>query len=368
MVGLGLGPAGVRVAHADDADDVQIDPPADDADAPKDADTPPADGSGADAKQEARRLIEEGDKLFAGGDAKGALERYLAAHAAFPSPKIYYPLARAEEKLGRLGAALAHYEQFLAEAAGQVPAALKKEAQRAAGKLRPRVARVTFQVDVDGAVVTVDGRPVGSSPIEGVVYVDPGERVFLAEAEGYAPARLEQTLSAGEAAEILLDLEELAKAPPEEPRPKVKPDEPEEPEVPEVEAPRRAPPRWPLWVGLGAAGAFTSVALITGFTAVGQHDVFADETRSVEDREAARDSGKTLAVVTDVMLVGAVSAAAFSTWYYLARVRGRGGEAAHAAAPGVRGRARARRPRAGGSTLQAAPLLWPGGIGVAGRF
>ncbi len=366
-VGLGLGATGVaRADEGDDDDDVQIDPPGDgDADAPKDGDTPPADTSGADAKQEARRLIEEGDKLFAGGDAKGALERYLAAHAAFPSPKIYYPLARAEEKLGRLGAALAHYEQFLAEAAGQVPAALKKEAQRAAGKLRPRVARVTFQVDVDGAVVTVDGRPVGSAPIEGVVYVDPGERVFLAEAEGYAPARLEQTLSAGEEAEILLDLEELAKAPPDKPKPKVTPEEPEEPEQPAAEAPRQRPARWPLWVGLGATGTLATIALITGVSAVGQHDVFADETRSVEDREAARDSGQTLAIVTDVLLFSAVGTATFTTWYYFARVRGRG-EAA--------GAQQARRPRRGGAAaaraggLQAAPVLWPGGIGVAGRF
>jgi len=368
VVALGLGPAGVARADEGD-DDVQIDPPGDEADAPKAGDAPPADGSGADAKLEARRLIEEGDKLFAGGDAKGALERYLAAHAAFPSPKIYYPLARAEEKLGRLGAALAHYEQFLAEAAGQVPGALKKEAQRAAGKLRPRVARVTFQVDVDGAVVTVDGRPVGSAPIEGVVYVDPGERVFVAEAEGYAAARLEQTLSAGEEAEILLDLEELAEAPPDKPKPKVKPKvKPDEPEAPEVEAPRPRKSRWPLWVGLGATGTFTTIAMITGFKAVGQHDIFADETRSVEDRESARDSGKTLAVVTDVMLVGAVGAAAFTTWYYLARVRGGGGETGHTAAQDARGRHKSRRLRAGSSTLQAAPLLWPGGIGVAGRF
>jgi len=292
-----------------------------------------ADEADEGAKLEAKRLIEEGDKLFADGDAEGALDKYLAAHAAFPSPKIYYPLARAEEKLGRLGASLAHYEQFLADAGKTVSAALRKEAKRAADRLRKLVARVTFQVDVEGAVVTVDGRPVGSTPIDGVIFVDPGDRVFAAEAEGYKPARLEQTLAAGEQVEIILDMEEAAIEPPVvKPKPKPVPEpEPEpEPEPPPV-VKRRS--RTALWIGLGLTGAFTLGATITGIMAMGKHDDFEDESLPVPDREDARDSGKTLAAVTDVFLVGALASGAFTTWYYFARVRGRAAEPAVVVTP-----------------------------------
>src|SRR5258706_168521 len=83
----------------------------------------------------------------------------------------------------------------VARAGKDVKKDMVKTVARAVLKLRAKVASVRITVDADDATVTVDGRPVGTTPLDKPVYVDPGKRVFVAEADGHSPARVEQEVS-----------------------------------------------------------------------------------------------------------------------------------------------------------------------------
>ena len=66
----------------------------------------------ADQKK-AQTIYAEGVKAFKAGDYEAALGRFEAAHALDPSPVLLYNMARANEELGRPGAAVARYEGYL---------------------------------------------------------------------------------------------------------------------------------------------------------------------------------------------------------------------------------------------------------------
>src|SRR5688500_5835127 len=88
-----------------------------------------ADAAEKDPRKVAIKLVGQGDRLFKKGDYAGALARYQEAFQIFPSPKIFYAMAKAEEKLGRTTDAIAHFEQFLAEAGDDVNEDLRVDAQ-----------------------------------------------------------------------------------------------------------------------------------------------------------------------------------------------------------------------------------------------
>jgi tetratricopeptide (TPR) repeat protein len=68
------------------------------------------------ADGEARELFERGVEAFDAERYDEALALFLESHALRPSPLVLYNIAVAERRLGRLGDAIAHLEQYLAGA------------------------------------------------------------------------------------------------------------------------------------------------------------------------------------------------------------------------------------------------------------
>jgi hypothetical protein len=79
-------------------------------------------------------------------------------------------------------------------------------------KSRLQVAAVTIRVSVDKADVFVDGKVVGTAPLEDVVFVDPGPRTIEAKLTGYDPASQLIEARKGTSSELTLTLK--APAPP----------------------------------------------------------------------------------------------------------------------------------------------------------
>jgi hypothetical protein len=72
-----------------------------------------------------------------------------------------------------------------------------------------------------------------------------------------------------------------------------------------------------LYVGIGTTVACGLGWAITGSLALSAHDTFADPMQPGSDRALARDNGKTLALTSDLLLVGAVVSGGFTAyWYY----------------------------------------------------
>jgi tetratricopeptide (TPR) repeat protein len=283
-----------------------------------------------DPRKAAIKLVSQGDRLFKKGDYAGALARYQEAYQIFPSPKIFYAMAKAEAELGRTLDALAHYEQFIDEAGDEVNEELRVDAQVSVQELEKTLAVVRFDVRPDGVTVAVDGAEVGVSPVDKPVRLAPGEHVYHFEKSGWTSVDKRARLAAGDRLDEQITLREDRPAP-------VAGEEP--PAAPPAATRRRGSDRVIFWTGVGVTTALATGWALAGLAALRNHDEYADTQLSLDERAGARDRGKTWALTSDLLLVGTLAAATFTTWWYLDSETGSdGGEASASAGP--RGRAR----------------------------
>jgi tetratricopeptide repeat protein len=136
----------------------------------------------ADPRSDARDRLEEGSALYRKGDYQGALDKFEEARALAPSPKIYFNLGQALNRLGRTAAAIDAFERFLAEAP-DAAAERRRDAEGLLEELRPRVGHLRVIAE-PGSEITVDGEPVGTAPLRRTIALDPGLHEVTALAPG----------------------------------------------------------------------------------------------------------------------------------------------------------------------------------------
>jgi tetratricopeptide (TPR) repeat protein len=178
-----------------------------------------ASGSGVaraaekDPRKAAIKLVTQGDRLFKKGDYDAALAKYQEAFQIFPSPKIFYPMAKSEEKLGRTLDALAHYEKFIDEAGDDVNEDLRVDAQVSIQELEKTLAVVRFDVRPEGVTIAVDGKEVGVSPLDKPVRLPAGEHTYHFEKTGWTRVDKSARLAAGDKLDEQITLREERPAP-----------------------------------------------------------------------------------------------------------------------------------------------------------
>lgn len=272
------------------------------------------------AKELARKLLAAGDKLMKQGDRlskrkpeqavekyEKALRAYEEAYDRFPAAKIFFAIGTAELKLGRHLDAIRHFRQLLQEAES-VSDELRTQVEINIDEARQYVSVLRFRVEPGGAVITVDGEDIGIAPYEEPLFVAPGEHTIAVAAEGYAPFETTVTMEAGSESDRTVALEKIEQVV-EKPRPK--------PAKPARLKPRSPPPgRTTLLVGVGATGGMAVVASITGLMAMGRHGDYTDESLPQAERDSARDSGKRLALITDLLWLGTAAVGAYTAYYY----------------------------------------------------
>lgn len=307
----------------------------------------------AEDKAKALKLLDKGDKLLTRGDRfmeqnkpdKGiaayeeALAVYNEAYEAFNSPKIYFPIARAEQRLGRNMDAMGHYQAMLKESDNPKPE-LVKEVDKAIAEVRKKLVALDLTVEQNGAVVSVDGKDIGLTPLDGPHYMTPGEHKYTVTLDGHSPAEEIFDLDPGKIATRHIRLDSLRVT--VEDKPKTS-----KPKKPKGKGGDSAVSSKPLTISFGAAGALFIGAGFTGIAAMGKHDRFEDLSLSSDERTAAQDSGKTFRLVTDVLLVSGVLAAGYGTYYYYTKYKG------------------SKEARKSASKLQVSPYATGQGAGVA---
>jgi tetratricopeptide (TPR) repeat protein len=278
-------------------------------------------------KKKAREMLIEGDKKLKRGDhllKRGKMEDafaefelalvdYQAAFESYPDPQIYFPIAQAEQRLGRFVEALQHYQQLLAEGKSITPA-LRDTVEKQLQDIKKNLASVVLDVKQDGAVILIDGREAARTPTVSPIWVEPGQHTYAVTAKGYTPVEGKMDLLPGKELrrKIVLD-----------PMPVVMKGGDPDGGGPvtggqiTTSAPSKSPPsKTPLWIGLGVTGALAISGSITGFAALSKHSTYRDESLTDTQREDARRDGKQLAGVTDVLLGGAVVSALVTAYYY----------------------------------------------------
>lgn len=275
-----------------------------------------------DAKAKARELLTDGDKKLRRGDRlqeRGKMEDafaeyelalvdYQAAFEAYPDPQIFFPIAQAEQRLGRFVESLQHYQQLLEESK-DLPPELKARVQKEIIEVKRNLAAVVLDVKPDGATILIDGKEAARSPMSQPVFVEPGQHTYAVTREGYTPVEGKMDLMPGKEFRREVELERMpvvvGEATPSAPTTQVDQG---------VERPSKAP----LWIGVGVTGALAVAGATTGFVALSRHSKYRDESLPIGEREDARESGKKLAGVTDVLLGGAVVGALVTAYYYYA--------------------------------------------------
>jgi len=202
-------------------------------------------------KETARALMDAADAKLAAGDARGALDAYVAADKIMGVPTTGLEVGRTQAKLSLLLEArdtllrVTRYAQDASE-----PAAFTKARQEASTLAASLAARIpSLQVEVKGPqddhaiAVTVDGVVLPAGMHRLPRKVNPGAKVIRVTAEGYKASEQAITLAEGEQRVATFALAALP-APPAAPEP--------------------AGLSPLVWIGFGVGGAALVVGTITG--------------------------------------------------------------------------------------------------------
>jgi PEGA domain/Tetratricopeptide repeat len=300
-------------------------PPKSAADGAPGAITPPA-APGKDPKL-AKKWIIAGQQLMQKGSAFAAKNRsdeaktqfenavtaYQKAIEASDDVNVYFELANAEDKLGKIDEAVKHLRRVVNAQAGVRPDVLKKATARFE-ELSAKVGLVTLTVTPAGTSITLGGAELGTAPLPEPLVLMPGTYTLSFQADGFQPKEAEIKIDPGSESERAVALEPVKII--VEP---VKPAIPDEP-LPQDDKPV-PPSKAPLYVGAGIAGAGIVSAATFGILAIGQHSTFTSASTSKLDREDARTNGQRFALISDISLGTAVVAAGFTTYWYFYKYR-----------------------------------------------
>jgi hypothetical protein len=156
-------------------------------------------------KVQARALLDQGTKLYEQGDVAGALEKFQAAYAAFPSPKLMFNIGQANRDLHRNLEALEAFEKFLADAPDALPE-MTADARKSVSQLQRKLGQIQIDCMTSGAEVRVDGKGVGTTPLPDLIWATPGHHQITAKHESVAPAVEEVDVKAGSVSNVTLRL------------------------------------------------------------------------------------------------------------------------------------------------------------------
>ncbi|WP_437976400.1 PEGA domain-containing protein [Sorangium sp. So ce295] len=173
-----------------------------------------APASAADATKRAEALVDKAKSLYLERKYQDAEEALLVAWELNPTFDVAYNLGNTEYQLKKhkeaatyLSFALRHWPLL------KGVAKLKPNAEKWLAESRAQVGAVTVTISMAGAEVLVDGKSVGRAPLEGEVFVDPGEHRIEARHLDYEPASQTVSVAKGATAEVKLSMA-LAKAEP----------------------------------------------------------------------------------------------------------------------------------------------------------
>ncbi len=251
--------------------------------------------------EEGRGRFARGIELYKEGNFHAALAEFRAAYAAAPSYRIHYNLGQTLYQLQDYAGAVRAFDQYLAEGGGKIEPERRKDVEADLAKLRPRVARLTFVVNVPAAELAIDDEPAGRA--QGAPHlVSEGRRRISVTASGYQTETRVIDLAGAQRIDLTFELKPIGGAP--------------------VAAgavhdigtePQRTPrSRAPFYIGLVATGALGAATGVTAIVAASKHSTFEKALGSPNDPQAisdARSSTRSAALVADVLALATVVSA-----------------------------------------------------------
>jgi tetratricopeptide (TPR) repeat protein len=317
--------------------------------APGEARAQSAPSSEKQGIEEGRARFNRGIELYKEGNFHAALAEFRAAYAAAPSFRIHYNLGQTLYQLQDYAGAIRSFERYLAEGGEKIEPERRSEVERDLAKLRPRVAKLVFVVNVPDAEVSIDDEARGEITSEPLL-VSAGRRRVAVTAAGHQTETRVLDVAGAQELELKFELRPLTSAAPEPVR---APGSPRDDPGPV----RRS--RTPFYVGLAstvALGAGTAVMAVVTANNHAEYQRALDRPNDAEAIRDARSATRTTAVVADVLGGATVLAAGLTV---LAFALTSGSERPTSAAKS----ARTSPPKP-----SVRPAFGPNAVGVVGTF
>lgn len=130
----------------------------------------------------ARAEFREGLALQTAGNCAAAIEKFESVGRVKMTPHVQFNLGLCEEKLGRLVAALGHYQLALADAEEKQIEEVTTPSREAIKALESRIPQLTIKrgSGAEGALIELDGAALGDAAIGSPMRRDPGSHLVTA--------------------------------------------------------------------------------------------------------------------------------------------------------------------------------------------
>lgn len=269
--------------------------------------TSPAD------KARATGLLREGNALYKKADYTGALEKFEAAYAAMPSPKLLFNIGQARRDLGLTAEAIEAFDKFLSLATDASPKTVA-EARTHLVNLQRKAGRLQIFCETPGAVLGVDGKEVGVAPLPSPLWMAPGRHMITATHASAAPGLAYAEVTAGGQHTVTVQLSPLVPAAPpalaQSPTYAPTAQATVMPVPTEVQTPAAAPVEtdegWLLgrkwaWVATGSAVLFAGSAAVIGAGAKSRYDDLRSSCGSGSADRVGCDEGEISSLKTRVL-------------------------------------------------------------------
>jgi hypothetical protein len=169
--------------------------------------------AGAEDKAKAKVLLHEGLDFNRQGEHAQALEKFKAAYAAYPSPKLWFNIGQVQLALDHPVEAIDAFEKFLASVPDAQPED-KRVAKSTVAQLGKKLGRMQIKCETSGAEVAVDGKSIGRVPLPGPVWATLGSHQVTLTYEGSTPATETVEMRAGTTALVVIRLVPISPAAP----------------------------------------------------------------------------------------------------------------------------------------------------------
>jgi hypothetical protein len=165
----------------------------------------------AAARDEAQRRFARGlDMAQRARDWTGALAEFLASRELYPTRSATRNAAIALRELRRYAEAYTLYHKLLTEFAADMPADQLQAARRELEQYERLAGKLDLRAAEPGALLVVDGEPIGMLPLSKPLVVDPGRHTLRITKAGFEPFELRVSLAGGELRRVDAKLVRLA--------------------------------------------------------------------------------------------------------------------------------------------------------------
>ncbi|WP_437661610.1 PEGA domain-containing protein [Sorangium sp. So ce1182] len=146
----------------------------------------------------ARAEYEAGLVLFQDGDHANAIIKFERAYElSRKQPRVLWDIALCRWHLKRYSEVLATIEELLREGGPELSPQERQDAGALLQATEPYVSRLQLLANEKGAAVFVDGRPVGSTPLDKRVLLDVGKREIRIAKRGFKDVTITRTVAGG---------------------------------------------------------------------------------------------------------------------------------------------------------------------------